>query len=87
MCSEREEDRKRYQDVSLDALIHDGRQLGEPATENENVAEADEAQARILHALRIAIREQLTDKQRAIDGVSRWYQSRLTRIGFCSSVS
>lgn len=58
--------RKRYQDVSLDALISDGRQLSEIATHPANAAENDEERKLILEALRLAISEQLSDKQRAI---------------------
>ena len=58
--------RKRYQDISLDALINDGQQLSELATQTTNTPEDDEERNRILNALRLAITEQLSDKQRAI---------------------
>jgi RNA polymerase sigma-70 factor (ECF subfamily) len=58
--------RKRWQDVSLDALTADGRQLNEPATIPDNALGDDEERAHVVAALRKAVGEKLTDKQRAV---------------------
>lgn len=58
--------RKRWQDVSLEGLLADGAQLTEPEIMPEASADGDEERVRLIAALRRAIEEQLTDKQRAI---------------------
>jgi RNA polymerase sigma-70 factor (ECF subfamily) len=58
--------RKRWQDVSLDALVADGRELTEPATLATDAATGDEERRRIVGALRTAMTERLSDKQRAV---------------------
>jgi RNA polymerase sigma-70 factor (ECF subfamily) len=57
--------RKRWRDVSLDALVADGRELTEPATLAPDTATGDEERTRIIGALRTAMAERLSDKQRA----------------------
>jgi len=57
--------RKRWQDVSLDALMADGAHLAEPAMIAEDVLGADEDRTRLVAALRNAIENDLTPKQRA----------------------
>ena len=58
--------RKRWRDVSLEALLADGRELTEPATLGRDAAGDDEERARIIGALRTAITERLSPKQRAV---------------------
>jgi len=57
--------RKRWQDVSLDALLADGGRLKEPAVLPDDVLGADEDRARLVAALRQSIERDLTPKQRA----------------------
>jgi len=57
--------RKRWRDVSLDALLADGERLAEPAMMADDVLGADEERARVVAALRKAIEKELTPKQRA----------------------
>ena len=57
--------RKRWQDVSLDALMADGERLAEPAMIADDVLGADEDRTRLVATLRHAIENDLTPKQRA----------------------
>jgi RNA polymerase sigma-70 factor (ECF subfamily) len=57
--------RKRWRDVSLDALIEQGEHLAEPSTLPDDALGAGEDQSRVVGALRKAIAEELTPKQRA----------------------
>jgi RNA polymerase sigma-70 factor, ECF subfamily len=57
--------RKRWQDVSLETLLADGAQLGEPEIMPDAAFSGDEDRNRIIAALRRAIQQRLTDKQRA----------------------
>jgi RNA polymerase sigma-70 factor (ECF subfamily) len=57
--------RKRWQDVSLDALMADGERLAEPAMIADDVLGADEDRTRLVAVLRHAIENDLTPKQRA----------------------
>ena len=57
--------RKRWQDVSLDALMADGERLAEPAMIADDALGADEDRARLVRVLREAIENDLTPKQRA----------------------
>ncbi len=57
--------RKRWQDVSLDALTADGRLLHEPATMPDSSSLEDAESNRILAALREAVATHLTERQRA----------------------
>jgi len=57
--------RKRWQDVSLDALMADGNRMAEPAMLADDVLGADEDRTRLMAALRHAIETDLTPKQRA----------------------
>jgi RNA polymerase sigma-70 factor (ECF subfamily) len=57
--------RKRWQDVSLETLLADGAQLGEPDIMPDAPFGGDEDRNRLIAALRRAIQERLTDKQRA----------------------
>lgn len=57
--------RKRWQDVSLDALLADGEHLAEPAMIADDVLGANEDRQRLVAALRNAIEKELTPKQRA----------------------
>ncbi len=57
--------RKRWQDVSLDALIADGGRMADPATFPDDVLGVGEDRARLVAALREAIENDLTPKQRA----------------------
>jgi len=57
--------RKRWQDVSLDALLADGERMAEPAMMADDVLGADEERTRLVAALRNAIEQELTPKQRA----------------------
>src|SRR5262249_21561770 len=57
--------RKRWQDVSLETLLEEGAQLGEPEVMPDEALGGDEERSRLIAALRRAIRERLTDKQRA----------------------
>lgn len=64
--------RKRWQDVSLDALTAEGRQLYEPSLLPDEALAANEEQARLIAILRKAIAENLSEKQRtAIAGELR----------------
>jgi RNA polymerase sigma-70 factor (ECF subfamily) len=56
--------RKRWQDVSLDALAADGRQLSEPAVLPDDALGADEERARLVGLLRKGVAEKLSPKQR-----------------------
>ena len=58
--------RKRWQDVSLEGLLADGAQLTEDEITPEASADGDEERGRLIAALRQAIEERLTDKQRAV---------------------
>jgi RNA polymerase sigma-70 factor, ECF subfamily len=58
--------RKRWQDVSLEALTADGRQLHEPAAISDNVLGDNEERTRLIEILRTAVAEKLSDKQRAL---------------------
>ena len=57
--------RKRWQDVSLDALLADGERMTEPAMIADDVLGADEERTRLVATLRHAIENDLTPKQRA----------------------
>jgi RNA polymerase sigma-70 factor (ECF subfamily) len=57
--------RKRWQDISLDALLADGDRMTEPAMMADDVLGADEERTRLVAALRDAIERELTPKQRA----------------------
>lgn len=57
--------RKRWQDVSLDALLADGDRMIEPAMIADDVLGADDDRIRLVAALRNAIEQELTPKQRA----------------------
>ncbi len=57
--------RKRWQDVSLDALMADGERMTEPAMIADDVLGADEDRQRLVAVLRKAIENELTPKQRA----------------------
>ena len=57
--------RKRWQDVSLDALMADGERMTEPAMIADDVLGADEDRKRLVATLRQAIENDLTPKQRA----------------------
>jgi len=57
--------RKRWQDVSLDALLADGERMTEPAMIADDVLGADEDRTRLVATLRNAIENDLTPKQRA----------------------
>jgi RNA polymerase sigma-70 factor (ECF subfamily) len=62
----RELRRKRWHDVSLDALIADGQQMQEPIVIPDNVLGDDEERVRLVGILRKAVAEKLSDKQRAL---------------------
>jgi len=57
--------RKRWRDVSLDALTADGKQLAEASVMPGNALGEDEERSRLVEALRRAMAEKLTAKQRA----------------------
>jgi RNA polymerase sigma-70 factor (ECF subfamily) len=57
--------RKRWQDVSLDALLTNGERLADPAMIADDVLGGDEERTRLVAALRHAIEHDLTTKQRA----------------------
>jgi RNA polymerase sigma-70 factor (ECF subfamily) len=57
--------RKRWRDVSLDALMADGERLAGPNMMADDVLGADEERTRLVAALRNAIEKELTPKQRA----------------------
>lgn len=57
--------RKRWQDVSLDALMADGERLMDSAMIADDVLGADEDRSRLVATLRHAIEHDLTPKQRA----------------------
>lgn len=57
--------RKRWQDVSLDALMADGERMTEPAMIAADALGADEDRTRLVKVLREAIENDLTPKQRA----------------------
>ena len=56
--------RKRWQDVSLETLTEEGRQLSEPAVLPDDQFGADDERSRLMAALRRAIAECLTERQR-----------------------
>ncbi len=58
--------RKRWQDVSLERLLADGAQLTEPEIMPAAPIDGREERGRLIAALRRAIEERLTDKQRAV---------------------
>jgi RNA polymerase sigma factor (sigma-70 family) len=58
--------RKRWQDVSLDALIADGHQLHKAVAIPDYVLGDDEERVRLVGILRKAVAEKLSDKQRAL---------------------
>ena len=58
--------RKRWQDVSLDALTADGQQLHEPVAIPDDALGDDEDRTRVVAALRKAVAEKLSDKQRVV---------------------
>jgi RNA polymerase sigma-70 factor (ECF subfamily) len=57
--------RKRWQDVSLDALLADGERMTDSAMIADDVLGADEDRTRLVATLRHAIENDLTPKQRA----------------------
>lgn len=57
--------RKRWRDVSLDALLADGERFAEPAMIADDALGADEDRTRFVAVLRSAIENDLTPKQRA----------------------
>ncbi len=57
--------RKRWQDVSLDALMADGEQMTEPTMIADDALGAEEDRTRLVATLRHAIENDLTPKQRA----------------------
>jgi RNA polymerase sigma-70 factor (ECF subfamily) len=57
--------RKRWQDVSLDALMADGERMTEPTMIVDDALGADEDRTRLVKVLREAIENDLTPKQRA----------------------
>ena len=57
--------RKRWEDVSLDALMADGERMTEPAMIAADALGADEDRIRLVAVLRRAIENDLTPKQRA----------------------
>lgn len=57
--------RKRWHDVSLDALLANGDHLADPAMIADDVLGADEDRVRLVTVLRQAIEQDLTTKQRA----------------------
>jgi len=57
--------RKRWRDVSLDAMMEQGEHLAEPSTLPDDSLGASEDQSRVVIAMRKAIAEELTPKQRA----------------------
>ena len=58
--------RKRWQDVSLDALIADGHQLRESVAIPDDAFGNHEERRRLVGILRKAVAEKLSDKQRAL---------------------
>jgi len=57
--------KKRWQDVSFDALMENGGQLADSSVIADDVLGADEERIRLIAALRAAIENELTPKQRA----------------------
>ena len=57
--------RKRWQDISLDALMADGERMTEPSMMADDALGADEDRTRLVTVLREAIEKDLTPKQRA----------------------
>jgi RNA polymerase sigma-70 factor (ECF subfamily) len=57
--------RKRWQDVSLDALLAAGERLSDPSVIPDDILGADEERTRLVATLRHAIENGLTPKQRA----------------------
>jgi RNA polymerase sigma-70 factor, ECF subfamily len=57
--------RKRWQDVSLEALMVNGDRLADPAMIADDVLGAEEDRRRLIGVLRQAIEQDLTPKQRA----------------------
>lgn len=58
--------RKRWRDVSLDALVEQGGKMTEPSVLPDDVLGAGEDRTRMVATLRKAIAEDLTPKQRAV---------------------
>lgn len=58
--------RKRWQDVSLDALTTDGQHLHESIAMPDNALGDDEERMRLVEILRTAVAEKLSDKQRTL---------------------
>lgn len=58
--------RKCWHDVSLDALIADGGHLHEPQSMPDPAPDDGEERARLIAALRRAVAEKLTEKQRVV---------------------
>ncbi|MBA3963614.1 MAG: sigma-70 family RNA polymerase sigma factor [Chthoniobacterales bacterium] len=58
--------RKRWQDVSLDALTADGHRLQELMVMPDDPGNDDEERAQVLEVLRQAVAEKLSDKQRVL---------------------
>ncbi len=58
--------RKRWQDVSLEALTEAGKQLGEETALPGKALGDDEERERLVVALRRAVKEKLSPKQRAV---------------------
>jgi RNA polymerase sigma-70 factor, ECF subfamily len=57
--------KKRWQDISLDALMANGEHLSDPSMIADEVLGANEDSTRLVTALRDAINNELTPKQRA----------------------
>lgn len=57
--------RKRWKDVSLDAIMEQGEHLAEPLTLQDDSLGSSQDQSHLVNALRKAIAEELTPKQRA----------------------
>ena len=57
--------RKRWRDVSLDALLDAGEHMAEPTVLPDDLLGGDEERTRLVAALRHAIAEELTPRQRA----------------------
>ncbi|MDX6766563.1 MAG: sigma-70 family RNA polymerase sigma factor [Candidatus Methylacidiphilales bacterium] len=57
--------RKRWQDVSLDSLTEEGRQMHEPAVMPDHLLGLEDEKIRLLRVLRQAVEHKLSPKQRA----------------------
>jgi RNA polymerase sigma-70 factor, ECF subfamily len=57
--------KKRWQDVSLDALTEEGRQMHEPSVIPDHVLGLQDEKIRLVRVLRQAVEEKLSEKQRA----------------------